>query len=56
MLRYAVLFIVIAIVAAVLGFGLVVGVAAAAAKVFFVLFLIFAVVALIRHFAARATS
>lgn len=48
MLGYAITFLLIAIVAAILGFGVVAGTAATIAKVCFVVFLIFFIVALFR--------
>jgi uncharacterized membrane protein YtjA (UPF0391 family) len=47
MLGYAITFLVIALIAAVLGFGVIAGTAAAIAKVLFVVFLILFVVSLI---------
>lgn len=47
MLRMALLFLIIALVAAFLGFGLVAGVSYTIAKVLFFVFLVFAVIALI---------
>ena len=49
MLHYAVVFFVIAIIAAVLGFGVISGTAALLAKVAFVVFLILAVLSLLRR-------
>jgi uncharacterized membrane protein YtjA (UPF0391 family) len=49
MLYYAVVFFVIALVAAVLGFGVIAGTAAWVAKVCFVVFLAFAIVAFFRR-------
>jgi uncharacterized membrane protein YtjA (UPF0391 family) len=48
MLHYAVIFFVIAILAAVLGFGVIAGTAAWIAKVLFIVFLILAVLSLLR--------
>jgi uncharacterized membrane protein YtjA (UPF0391 family) len=48
MLHYAVIFFVIAIIAAVLGFGVIAGTAAWIAKVLFIVFLILAVLSLLR--------
>jgi len=48
MLGYAITFLLIAIVAAVLGFGVVAGTAATIAKVCFVVFLILFIVSLVR--------
>ncbi len=48
MLNYAVIFFIIALVAAVLGFGVIAGTAATIAKVLFVIFLILFVVSLLR--------
>ncbi len=47
MLRMALLFLIVALVAAFLGFGLVAGVSIYIAKVLFFVFLVFAVIALI---------
>jgi uncharacterized membrane protein YtjA (UPF0391 family) len=47
MLRLALLFLVIAIIAAVFGFGLVAGMAYDAAKIFFFVFIVLAVIAFI---------
>ena len=47
MLRYAVIFMVIALIAAAMGFGLVGGMAYGAAKICFFVFLVLAIVALI---------
>lgn len=49
MLHYAIVFLVVAIIAAVLGFGFIAGTAAWIAKILFVVFLILAVVAFIRR-------
>jgi uncharacterized membrane protein YtjA (UPF0391 family) len=49
MLHYALVFFLVAIVAAVLGFGVIAGTAALIAKVCFVLFLILAIVSLFRR-------
>jgi uncharacterized membrane protein YtjA (UPF0391 family) len=49
MLSWAITFLLIALVAAVLGFGVVAGTAAAFAKILFILFLVLFVVSLIRH-------
>lgn len=48
MLSYAVLFLVIALIAAVLGFGVIAGTAATIAKVLFLIFLVLFVVSLLR--------
>lgn len=48
MLSYAVLFLIIALVAAVLGFGVIAGTAATIAKVLFLIFLVLFVVSLLR--------
>lgn len=48
MLSYAVIFLVVALIAGVLGFGVVAGTAATIAKICFVVFLILFVVSLIR--------
>ncbi len=48
MLNYAVLFLLIALVAGVLGFGAIAGTAAMIAKVFFVIFLVLFLAALLR--------
>ncbi len=47
MLRYSVIFFIIALVAGALGFGLVGGVAYGAAKIFFFVFLVLAVLSLL---------
>ena len=49
MLHYAIVFLVVAIIAAVLGFGVIAGTAAWIAKILFVVFLILAVVAFLRR-------
>ena len=49
MLHYAVVFLIVAIVAAVLGFGVIAGTAAWIAKICFVVFLIMALVAFLRR-------
>ena len=49
MLHYAVIFFVIAIIAAVLGFGVIAGTAAWIAKVLFIVFLILAVLSLLKR-------
>ena len=49
MLHYAVVFFVIAIIAAVLGFGVIAGTAAMIAKVLFLVFLILAVLSFLRR-------
>lgn len=48
MLNYAVIFLIVAILAGVLGFGVIAGTAATIAKVLFVLFLVLFLVSLIR--------
>ena len=48
MLSYAIIFLIIALIAGVLGFGVVAGTAATIAKILFVVFLILFVVSLIR--------
>jgi len=48
MLRYAVVFLLIAILAGVLGFGVVAGTAAAIARILFFIFLLFFVLSLFR--------
>ena len=48
MLSYAIIFLIIALIASVLGFGVVAGTAATIAKICFVVFLILFVVSLIR--------
>jgi len=48
MLNYAVIFLLIALVAGILGFGVIAGTAAMIAKVFFVIFLILFIAALLR--------
>jgi uncharacterized membrane protein YtjA (UPF0391 family) len=47
MLRLALVFLVIALIAALFGFGLVAGIAVAAARMFFFVFLVLAVIALV---------
>jgi uncharacterized membrane protein YtjA (UPF0391 family) len=49
MLHYAVVFFIVAIIAAVLGFGVIAGTAAMIAKVLFIVFLILAVLSLLRR-------
>lgn len=49
MLNYAIIFLVIALLAGVLGFGVIAGTAATIAKVLFVVFLILFVVSLLRR-------
>ena len=49
MLHYAIVFLVVAIIAAVLGFGVIAGTAAWIAKILFVVFLILAVIAFVRR-------
>lgn len=49
MLHYALVFLVVAIIAAVLGFGFISGAAASIAKILFVIFLILAIVAFFRR-------
>ncbi|MEO6926881.1 MAG: DUF1328 domain-containing protein [Rhodanobacter sp.] len=49
MLHYALVFLVVAIIAAVLGFGVISGAAATIAKVLFFVFLIMAVIAFLRR-------
>lgn len=53
MLRLALVFLVIALVAAVLGFGLAVGVALEAARLLFLVFLVLLVVGLLRGSVSR---
>ncbi len=48
MLNWTITFLLLALVAVVLGFGLLAGIAAAIAKVLFVLFLVFLVISLFR--------
>ena len=48
MLHYAVVFLIVALIAAVLGFGVIAGTAAMIAKVCFVVFLIFAIVTFLK--------
>lgn len=48
MLHYALVFLVVAIIAAVLGFGVIAGTAAWIAKICFVVFLIFAIVTFLK--------
>ena len=54
MLRYAVIFLLIALVAGVLGFGVIAGTAAPIAKVLFVIFLVLFIVSLLRGRSPRA--
>lgn len=49
MLHYAVVFFVIALISAVLGFGALAGAAAGIAKILFFLFLVFGLLSLITH-------
>jgi len=49
MLHYAVIFFIIAIIAAVLGFGVIAGTSAMIAKVLFIVFLILAVLSFLRR-------
>ena len=49
MLHYAIVFLVVAIIAAVLGFGVIAGTAAWIAKILFIIFLILAIVAFVRR-------
>lgn len=49
MLHYAVVFLIVAIIAAVLGFGVIAGTAAWIAKICFIVFLIMALVAFLRR-------
>lgn len=49
MLHYAIVFLIIAIIAAVLGFGVIAGTAGMIAKVLFIVFLILAVVSFLRR-------
>ena len=48
MLAYSILFLLVAVVAGVLGFGVIAGTAALVAKILFVIFLILFVIALLR--------
>ncbi|AHF93721.1 Protein of unknown function (DUF1328) [Opitutaceae bacterium TAV1] len=48
MLSYAIIFLVISLVAAVLGFGVISGTAATIAKVLFVIFLVLFIISLVR--------
>jgi uncharacterized membrane protein YtjA (UPF0391 family) len=54
MLYYAVVFLLVAIAAGVLGFGVIAGTAASIAKILFVVFLVLFVVSLIRGRSPRA--
>ena len=54
MLGYAVIFLLVAILAGVLGFGVIAGTAATIAKVLFVIFLVLFVVSLIRGRSTRS--
>lgn len=49
MLYYAVIFLLVAILAGVLGFGVIAGTAALIAKVLFVIFLVLFIASLLRH-------
>lgn len=49
MLHYAVIFLIVAIIAAVLGFGVIAGTAGMIAKVLFIVFLILAVLSFLRR-------
>ena len=49
MLHYAIVFLIVAIIAAVLGFGVIAGTAAWIAKILFIVFLILAIVAFVRR-------
>lgn len=49
MLQYALIFLVVALIAAALGFGALAGTAALIAKVCFVIFLVFALISFIRR-------
>jgi uncharacterized membrane protein YtjA (UPF0391 family) len=54
MLNYAVIFLLVALLAGVLGFGVIAGTAATIAKILFVLFLILFVVSLIRRSSSKS--
>ena len=54
MLYYALLFLIVAIIAGLLGFGAVAFAAAGIAKVMFFIFLILFLVSLVRHMSSRA--
>ncbi len=56
MLRYAILLLIVAVFAAYFGFVAAAGVLTGLAKILFFLFLIGAVVALVRHFTGRTTG
>lgn len=56
MLRWALVFFVLAIVAAVFGFGMVVGAAAGLAEILFYGFLALAIVSLVANFANRRSA
>lgn len=49
MLHYAIVFLIVALIAAVLGFGVIAGTAAWLAKILFIVFLILAVVSFLRR-------
>lgn len=53
MLGYAILFFIIALIAGAMGFGLIGGMAYTAAKIFFFVFLVLAIVALVRGRSVR---
>ncbi|MGH9486910.1 MAG: DUF1328 family protein [Terriglobales bacterium] len=55
MLLWAAIFLIIAIIAAVFGFGLVTAVAVGIAKVLFIIFIILFVITLVAHLARRRT-
>ena len=56
MLRYALIFLVVAIIAGILGFGAVAGLAATIAKVLFGVFLVLFLVGLIMHLSRGGTA
>jgi uncharacterized membrane protein YtjA (UPF0391 family) len=49
MLHYAIVFLIVALIAGVLGFGVIAGTAAMIAKVCFIVFLIFAILSFVRR-------
>lgn len=56
MLRYALIFLIIAIVAGILGFGVIAGAAASIAKILFGVFLVLFLVGLIMHLGRGGTA
>ena len=56
MLYYALVFLIVAIIAGVLGFWVIAATAAGIAKILFYIFIILFIISLIMHFARRGTS